>query len=160
MPGLPTPSDPRSRALWLRAAVTLACALAGPLGAAQGLPEGNGERGRALLLQRFETGCVLCHTIPGLPAGGDLGPALDAVSQRYDRAGLRDKIADARRYNPQTIMPPYFSTAGLHRVAPAHVGKTVLSAQALEDVVTYLLSASAPGRPQRETTVPLQHAAP
>ena len=28
---------------------------------------GSPERGRSLLLQRHETGCVLCHQIQGLP---------------------------------------------------------------------------------------------
>ncbi|MFM8770268.1 MAG: hypothetical protein ACKOD9_21775, partial [Rubrivivax sp.] len=36
----------------------------------------SAERGRALLLQRHETGCILCHKVPGLPQGGQLGPPL------------------------------------------------------------------------------------
>jgi sulfur-oxidizing protein SoxX len=35
-------------------------------------------------------------------------------------------------------MPAYFRSEGLTRVAPAHQGKTVLSAAQIEDVVAFL----------------------
>lgn len=112
-------------------------------------PLGDAARGRALLLDRQETGCILCHVLPGLQqggaggvggAGGTIGPALSGLGQRYTRDDLRLRIADARRYNPETIMPPYLSTEGLHNVARAQAGKTVLSEQALADIVAYLLA--------------------
>ncbi len=106
-------------------------------------PPGDATRGRALLLQRQETGCILCHQVPGLPQGGALGPPLAGLAQRYGSDDLRLRIADARRLNPDTIMPPYFSTEGLHNVARAQVGKTVLTEQALADIVAYLLTAGA-----------------
>jgi sulfur-oxidizing protein SoxX len=37
-------------------------------------------------------------------------------------------------------MPAYFRTEGLRRVAPAFRGKTVLTAQQIEDVVAFLLT--------------------
>jgi L-cysteine S-thiosulfotransferase len=100
---------------------------------------GDAQQGRALLLQRFETGCILCHQLPGLPRGGDLGPALEPVKTRWTADALRNRIADARRFNPQTIMPPYRSTEGLVAVAPAYAGRPVLTEQALEDIVAYLM---------------------
>jgi sulfur-oxidizing protein SoxX len=112
-------------------------------------PPGDAARGRALLLQRQETGCILCHVLPGLPPGGALGPPLVNLAQRYSGDDLRLRIADARRFNPDTVMPPYFSTEGLHNVARAQVGKTVLSEQALADIVTYLLADPAPGDDKR-----------
>lgn len=135
------------RPLQLLTAAVLASGAAAGLWAppvAHAAPPGDAERGRSLLLQRFETGCILCHQVPGLRAGGDLGPPLLALGQRFSAEQLRDRIADARRYNPQTIMPPYFSTQGLQRVAPAYQGQTVLSEQALEDIVAYLLNPAAP----------------
>ena len=105
-------------------------------------PVGDALRGRALLMQRQETGCILCHVVPGLPQGGALGPALNGLAQRYDRDELQGRIADARRFNPQTIMPPYFSTEGLQNVARAQTGRTVLSDQGLADIAAYLLQAS------------------
>ena len=108
-------------------------------------PPGDAARGRALLLQRQETGCILCHQVPGLPQGGALGPPLSSLGQRYTSDDLRLRIADARRYNPETVMPPYFSTEGLHNVARAQAGRTVLSEQGLADIVAYLLAAQADG---------------
>ena len=117
-------------------------------------PLGDAARGRALLLDRQESGCILCHVLPGLPqggaggvggAGGTIGPALSGLGQRYTRDDLPLRIADARRTNPDTIMPPYFSTEGLHNVARAQAGKTVLSEQGLADIVAYLLAPPASG---------------
>lgn len=100
------------------------------------------ERGRALLANRVESGCVLCHALPGFAQGGDLGPSLVGIAQRSSAQELRRRIADARLFNPATIMPPYLSTEGLRSVAPAHQGRTALSAQGLEDIVAYLLAAA------------------
>jgi sulfur-oxidizing protein SoxX len=100
----------------------------------------NVERGRKLLLNRQETGCVLCHVVPGLKDGGDMGPSLVGVSERLSPDMLRQRIADPRLINPDTFMPAYFSTKGLHNVAKALKGKTVLTEQGLEDIVAYLLT--------------------
>ena len=117
-------------------------ALLGAL-AVMAAPPGDAGRGRALLLDRQATGCILCHVVPDLPQGGALGPPLVGLGQRYAADELRLRIADARRYNPDTIMPPYLSTEGLHNVARARSGRTVLSAQALADIVAYLLAGPA-----------------
>lgn len=128
--------------LWL--CIGLATVL--PVAAA---PEGDAVRGGVLLLQRHETGCILCHVVPGLPQGGALGPALGDLAQRYGRDDLQLRIADARRFNPETIMPPYRSAEGLHNVARAQAGRTVLSDQALADIVAYLLQAAGQGDAKR-----------
>lgn len=99
----------------------------------------NVERGRKLLLNRQETGCVLCHVVPGLKDGGDMGPSLVGVRDRLSPDLLRQRIADPRVINPQTFMPAYFSTKGLQNVAKPLKGKTVLTQQSLEDIVAYLL---------------------
>jgi sulfur-oxidizing protein SoxX len=101
------------------------------------------ERGRALLLQRQDTGCILCHQIPGLPVGGELGPSLQGLAQRSTPEQARERIADARRFNPQTIMPAYLSTEGLHNVAKPYRGQTVLTPAALDDIVSYLFQPNA-----------------
>jgi sulfur-oxidizing protein SoxX len=98
------------------------------------------ERGRVLLANRQDSGCILCHTVPGIAAGGDIGPPLAGLAGRADAAQIRQRIANARSLNPETIMPPYFSTRGVQRVAGAYAGQTVLSGQGLEDVVAYLLA--------------------
>jgi sulfur-oxidizing protein SoxX len=97
------------------------------------------ERGRKLLLNRQDTGCLLCHMVPGFKDGGDMGPSLVGVGERLSAEALRQRIADPRVLNPQTFMPAYFSTKGLQNVAKPLKGKTVLTEQALEDIIIYLL---------------------
>jgi sulfur-oxidizing protein SoxX len=57
---------------------------------------------------------------------------------------LRARLVDPSKSNPNTIMPAYFKTEHLHRVAPQFTGKTVLSGQEIEDVVAYLLTIQRP----------------
>ena len=97
------------------------------------------ERGRKLLLNRQDTGCLLCHMVPGFKDGGNMGPSLVGVGERLSAEALRQRIADPRVLNPQTFMPAYFSTKGLQNVAKPLKGKTVLTEQALEDIIIYLL---------------------
>ena len=104
------------------------------------------ERGRALLMERQDTGCILCHQIPGLPVGGALGPSLHGLAQRSTPAQARERIADARRFNPNTLMPAYLSVEGLHNVATRYRGQTVLTPLAVDDIVSYLF--------QPDTTAP------
>ena len=99
----------------------------------------DAERGRKLLLARHDTGCLLCHQAPGLKDGGEMGPSLKDVGTRLSPDQIRQRIADPRVQNPQTFMPSYFSTKGLHNVAKPLQGKTVLTEQALEDIIVYLL---------------------
>ena len=110
---------------------------------------GDAERGRALLLQRHETGCILCHVVPGLALGGAIGPPLLDIAKRFDADAVRARIADARRFNPDTVMPPTRSTAGLHNVAAPYAERSLLTAQALDDIVAYLMrTAAVPDAPR------------
>ena len=97
------------------------------------------QRGQQLLRQRQESGCVLCHRIPGLPVGGDIGPSLHGLAERANAQAVRERVVDPRRFNPMTIMPPYFSLTGLHNVARAYQGKTILSERGLDDILAYLM---------------------
>lgn len=85
---------------------------------------------------------MICHAFPGLPDSdmGELGPPLGGVASRYDAAELRQRIIDARRLLPDTIMPPYYSTENLFRVAAKWQGRTIYSAQEVEDVLAFLLT--------------------
>ena len=98
------------------------------------------ERGRALLLNHQASGCVLCHRIPGLASRAELGPDLAGVASRLDAKALFDRIADARRQQPQTLMPPALSEDNLRHVAPEWQGKTLLAPQQVHDIVSYLMA--------------------
>jgi sulfur-oxidizing protein SoxX len=99
---------------------------------------GDAAHGRALLLARENANCILCHAIPEARFSGDLGPALAGVGARLSAPQLRLRVADNARVHPSTIMPSYFRSEGLIGVAAQYRGKTVLSAQEVEDVVAYL----------------------
>lgn len=47
--------------------------------------------------------CVACHALGG--SGGNVGPALDGVAQRYSHDGLRNWLANPQAVKPGTAMP-------------------------------------------------------
>ncbi len=51
----------------------------------------------------FQTVCTGCHSVGG--KGGNVGPALDGVSQRFDADYLRRWVADPQAVKPGTTMP-------------------------------------------------------
>ena len=130
--------------------------LAAGLGLAWGgaLAAGDPQRGLEWLRQRHETGCVLCHVVPGLPRGGEIGPPLLGLGARYSAQELTERIADARRFNPYTVMPPYRSIEGLHNVAAAYRGRPVLTEAMLQDIVSHLLSGQAAPAGRGDTVGP------
>ncbi len=103
---------------------------------------GDAARGREIVASRQTGLCLLCHTGP-FPEDrfqGNLAPDLVGAGTRWSEGQLRLRISDAQRLNPQTLMPAYHRSTGLQRVAPSWQGKTLLSAQQVEDVVAYLLT--------------------
>jgi len=106
-----------------------------------GVP-GDAARGKAILSSRQTGLCLLCHSAP-LPEEkfqGTIGPDLRGAGSRSSEGQLRLRIVDPRRVNPDTIMPAYYRLDGLEGVALAFRGKTVLSAQEIEDVVAFLMT--------------------
>ena len=102
---------------------------------------GDAARGREIVLAR-DSNCVLCHIVPDANgrAMGNLAPPLNGVGARLSEGQLRLRIVDSQRLNRDTIMPSYYRTEGLHRVAETWRGKPVLTAQQVEDAVAYLLT--------------------
>lgn len=104
-----------------------------------GVP-GDAEEGRAIVTTRERGLCILCHSgpFPEVDFMGDLAPDLEGVGARLSIPELRQRIVDSRVVNPDTIMPPYHAISGLNRVGSAWKGATILTAQDVEDVVSYL----------------------
>ena len=103
---------------------------------------GDAARGRAIVGNRQVGLCLLCHTgpFPEERFQGNLAPDLAGAGNRSNAGQLRLRIVDAGRLNPGTIMPPYYKTDGMVRVAAAFRGKPILTAEQIEDVVAYLLT--------------------
>jgi sulfur-oxidizing protein SoxX len=101
---------------------------------------GDGARGRTIVANRQVGLCLLCHSgpFPEEKFQGAIGPDLNGAGARWTEGQLRLRIVDASRFNPDSIMPPYYRVEGLWRVAPAFRGKPVLTAEQIEDVVAYL----------------------
>jgi sulfur-oxidizing protein SoxX len=101
---------------------------------------GDQQRGRAIVANRQVGLCLLCHSgpFPEERFQGTLAPPLAGAGSRWSAGQLRLRIVDAGRLNPDTIMPPYYRTQGLERVAKAFAGKPILSAEQIEDVVAFL----------------------
>ncbi len=103
---------------------------------------GDAARGLTLVRDMTRASCLICHAlpIPDEPDQGDIGPALAGVANRYAAGELRLRLVDARRINPDTVMPPYHATDGLNRVLGRFQGQPIYSAQEVEDVLAYLLT--------------------
>jgi sulfur-oxidizing protein SoxX len=111
---------------------------------------GNPEEGAKVVSTRSLGNCVACHTITAMPAAafqGNIGPSLDGVAERWDEAGLRGIVSDAKMTFDGTMMPSFYKTGPYIRPGDAFTGKAaegelppLLSAQQIEDVVAYLMT--------------------
>jgi len=133
---------------WCEACALAFSLLAGNAFAADSIPtslsgaKGDAARGRAIVANRQVGLCLLCHSgpFPEERFQGDLAPDLKGVGGRLSEGQIRARIVDPSRANPDTIMPAYYKKDGLARVASAFQGKTILSAEQIEDVVAYLVT--------------------
>jgi sulfur-oxidizing protein SoxX len=99
---------------------------------------GDAARGRALVLDRSTT-CILCHSGPfETPFQGDVAPSLAGVGNRWKPSQLRLRLVHPAYFNRDTIMPSYYQTGGFTRVGRNWAGKSILTAEQIEDIVAYL----------------------
>ena len=132
---------------WCEACAIAFSFLAGNAFAGDSIPasltgaKGDPARGRAIVANRQVGLCLLCHSgpFPEERFQGNLAPDLRNAA-RLTEGQIRQRIVDSRKVNPQSIMPAYYKSEGLARVAPAFRGKTILTAEQIEDVVAYLSS--------------------
>lgn len=83
-------------------------------------------QGGCLAVDRRKGNCNACHLIAGVPSG-DIAPPLVFIARRFpDRSALRALISDARRFNRNTVMPPF----GAHRI---------LTPEEIDEIVEFLL---------------------
>ena len=103
---------------------------------------GDPVRGRVIVASRQTGLCLLCHSgpFPEERFQGNLAPELKASVARLNTPQLRARIFNAAYFNPQTIMPAYYQTSHLNRVAPKFAGQTILNGQEIEDVVAFLMT--------------------
>lgn len=115
----------------------------GSIAAPIGGKRGDAARGRALSFDRGKGNCIACHALPIAEAEfpGEIGPPLIGVGERLTEGQIRLRVVDARQFNPNTIMPGYYRhPKHFNHVKKKFRGKTLLSAQEIEDLVAYLVT--------------------
>jgi sulfur-oxidizing protein SoxX len=94
-------------------------------------PKDAVTKGGCIVADRVKGVCVNCHQIAGAGHAGDIGTKLENIAARFAGADgkqrLRDQIYDARKFNPNTVMPPF----GPH---------AMLSKDEIDQVVEFLLT--------------------
>lgn len=103
---------------------------------------GDAEKGAAVFKTKKLGNCLACHANSAMPKElfqGNVGPSLDGVAGRWDEGQLRAIVVNAKAvFGKDTVMPGFYSLDVGAIVAKDLVGKTILSAEDVEDVVAYL----------------------
>ncbi len=103
---------------------------------------GDPAAGAKAFASRSLGNCLACHAVSVLSDElfhGDVAPPLDGVADRWTPEELRAIVADAKKvFGPETMMPGFYSLDVGINVREDLVGKTILTAQEVEDVVAFL----------------------
>ncbi|MEO1205970.1 MAG: sulfur oxidation c-type cytochrome SoxX [Pseudomonadota bacterium] len=106
--------------------------------------KGNPDAGKEAFIGRRLGNCLACHVNSDTSKEqfhGEVGPALDGVASRYSEAELRAIIVNSKAvFGEGTIMPAFYKASGYYRAADKFEGKSILSAEQVEDVVAYLMT--------------------
>ncbi len=102
---------------------------------------GDPDAGRKTVINRKKGNCLACHVmpIPEQQFHGEVAPPIMDAGDRFSEAELRMRMVDAKVIDEDTMMPSFYKT-GQHMVLKKFEGKTILSAQEVEDVVAYLMT--------------------
>ena len=142
------------------AAVGIICAAATVAGASEVAPDdvkfedgaiansltgvaGDAAKGRDWFVGCKLGNCLACHEnsdANDLPFHGEIGPSLDGAADRWNEAELRGIVTNSKMMFEGTIMPAFYNTSNANRPLKDFEGKTILSAQQVEDIVAYLLT--------------------
>ncbi len=103
---------------------------------------GDPVKGRKTAIHRKKGNCLACHAlpVPEQPYHGEVGPELNDVAGRLSEGEIRLRIVNPKYSNPDTIMPAFYRTEGLHMVQKKWQGKPMLTAEEVEDIVAYLMT--------------------
>ncbi|MEM7777038.1 MAG: sulfur oxidation c-type cytochrome SoxX [Pseudomonadota bacterium] len=105
---------------------------------------GDPAKGRQWAKNRRLGNCLACHVNSDMKEEqfhGEVGPTLDGVADRYDIPTLRAMLVNSKAvFGDETIMPAFYRATGFFRNADKFKGKTILTAQQVEDVLAYLVT--------------------
>ncbi len=135
-------SDP-----WLNDSVTLLGRIHKVSGVGQDTVQvtaGDPRRGEDLFFNSPTASCAACHQVGG--KGGDIGPILDGIAVRSDRAYLLESLMD-----PNAKLAAGFENLPISPMPPLGA---LLKEQELEDILVYLSTLKTP--PKDGITVPVR----
>ena len=99
---------------------------------------------RKVFADRKLGNCLACHANSDQsdqPFHGEVGPELDGVADRWSEPELRGIVVNSKvLFGDGTIMPSFYRLKNGVRTMESFEGKTILSAELVEDVVAYLLT--------------------
>lgn len=103
---------------------------------------GNPAEGRNIFADRKLGNCLACHSNSDLNEQlfhGGVGPGLDGVAGRWSESQLRSIVVNSKiMFTESTVMPGFYSLDVGVDVRKDLVGKTILTADQVEDVIAYL----------------------
>jgi len=101
---------------------------------------GDAVNGRKLAVNRKKGNCLACHVMPISEQSfhGETAPSLYGVGNRLSEGELRLQLVNSKVTNENTMMPSFYRVTGYNRILKKFDGKTILSAQEVEDIVAYL----------------------
>jgi len=104
--------------------------------------EGDADSGKETFVARKLGNCLACHANKDAENElfhGSVGPALDGVADRYSTAQLRGIVVNAKKmFTADTVMPGFYSLEVGKNPRKESIGKTILTAEQIEDLVAYL----------------------
>jgi cytochrome c553 len=109
---------------------------------------GNAKRGEDLFYNSAVAACASCHTANG--KGGDVGPILDGIAVRADKAYITESLMD-----PNAKLAKGFENLSISPMPPLGV---LLKEQELADILAFLDTLKTP--PKDGVTVPVKKANP
>ena len=103
---------------------------------------GDAAEGRKIFANKKLGNCLACHAVTDQSEQlfhGEVGPSLDGVADRWTPEELRAIVVNSKEiFSEDTIMPGFYTLKVGINVRKDLVGKTILTAQQVEDVVAYL----------------------
>lgn len=107
---------------------------------------GDAKNGEKLVMGRPVANCVSCHHFPNIDSPSDIAPDLVELMKGYaekDRDTVRQWVYDARKFNPDTFMPPYGASKLLifkgEEKLPVEEQKKLVDKR-VDDIVEFLYS--------------------
>lgn len=103
---------------------------------------GDPAAGAEVFMNRRLGNCLACHANADMADQlfhGNVGPEMDGVASRWEEPMLRAILVNSKQiFTEETVMPGFYSLEVGKNVRESSMGKTILTAQQVEDVLAYL----------------------